>query len=485
MRVFIAGLQTETNTFAPLPTGWRGFEDIGLYYGDGSSRQDDLAGLIAAGMRRLLEGAGHQVVESVSAYAQPSGKTLDGVYTALRDRIIADLKAALPVDIVFLWLHGAMVAMSEDDCEGDILAAVRAVVGPDVPVGSMLDPHCHLTSRMVANADVLVCMKEYPHTDGFERAPELLRILEQTRREEVRPVQAVADTDMVGFYPTTTEPMAGFVRRQKAVEQRPGILSVSLGHGFPWADVAEVGTRVLVVADGDHALARATARELADEFYGLRESLRVRHASVEEALNRAAAVRGLAVLADAADNAGGGAPSDNTTLLRAMIRRRFAPSAVGAIHDPQAVETCFEAGVGSAFTLRIGGKLGPASGDPLDAPIVVRALVDDLRPKDLGSQPMGRSARVEIDGIQIVLCSKRVQTFSPIPFEALGIDLQSLRAVVVKSSQHFHQAFAPIAADIIHVAADGALDMRFETLPYTKRSPRYWPRCDDPGSSLS
>ncbi len=482
MRVFTAGLQTETNTFAPLPTGWRGFAEIGLHYSDGSTKPDDLAGMIAFGVRRLLEGAGHEVIESVSTYAQPSGKTLDGVYIALRDRILADLKAALPVDIVFLWLHGAMVAMSEDDCEGDVLEAVRTVVGPDVPVGAMLDPHCHLTARMIANADALVCMKEYPHTDGFERAPEILHILEQTRRGEVRPVHALVDTGMVGFYPTTTEPMAGFVRRQKETERRPGILSVSLGHGFPWADVAEVGTRVLVLVDGDKALAQATAQELADAFYGLRESLRVRHAPVEEALDRAEATQGLAVLADAADNAGGGAPSDNTTLLRAMVRRKLAPSAIGAIYDPQAVEICFEAGVGSALTLRIGGKLGTASSDPFDALVVVRALVEDLRPKDMGSQPMGRTARVEVDGIHILLCSKRVQTFSPVPFEALGLDLTSLRAIAVKSSQHFHQAFAPIAGEIIYVAAGGALDMRFETLPYTKRDLNYWPRLNDPKS---
>lgn len=468
MRIFLAGLATETNTFAPLPTGFAGFR-----------QQDGLATMA----RNLIEAGGHEAVESAVLFAQPSGRTLKVVYETLRDRMLADLAAAGQVDAVLLLLHGAMAAYDYDDCEGDLLARVRKIVGPAAPIGAMLDPHCHMTAAMVANADVLICMKEYPHVDGAARTAEVLDLIVRTAAGEIRPTPALFDTRMLGFYPTTSEPMRGFVDRLHRIEdEEPGVLSVTLGHGFPWADVADVGTRVLVYTDNDPAAARRWAERLGRDFYGLREQLRPRLATIDAALGAAEAGNHLSVIADVADNAGGGAPSDNTDILRRLVERRIAPAALGALFDPGAVDICFEAGVGATFELRIGGKLGRTSGEPIDLVVTVERLEDRLRQTGLAGDPvsLGRSALADADGLKILLVSHRMQTFSPDAFENMGLDLDQMRCVVVKSSQHFHAGFAPRAERILYVAGGGALDYRFEGLPYTKRDLDYFPRVADP-----
>jgi microcystin degradation protein MlrC len=154
MKIFVAQLITESNTFAPAPTGRGGFEEYGIYRGDASVKAPDSTGDMAHFVRSMLEADGHEMVESVCAFAQPSGRTVRTVYEDLREQILEDLQAAQPVDAVQLWLHGAMAAEGYDDCEGDLLARIRAIVGPAVPVGVEVDLHCHFTELMHSSADI-------------------------------------------------------------------------------------------------------------------------------------------------------------------------------------------------------------------------------------------------------------------------------------------------------------------------------------------
>ena len=483
MKIFIAELCTETNTFSPMPTGWRGFEESGIGYGTGSQRRATVYGGVLARWRARSEALGWTVVESVSACAQPAGRTLRPVYEALRDRILDDLAAAAPVDLVLLGLHGAMVAEGYDDCEGDLLARIRALVGPGAVVGAELDLHCHLTAAMRDNATALIGFKEYPHTDMVERADELFDLCRAAAEGRVRPVTAVFDCAMMGLYQTTREPMAGFVAAMRAAEAKPGILSVSLGHGFPWADVADVGTKLWVIADCDADLARREAERLGRQVYGLRERLAVPALPISAALDRLEAGRdGLVVLADIADNPGGGAPGDSTFLLEGLLARGIGGVALGCLWDPVAVDVCLDAGPGAVLPLRVGGKMGPVSGRPLDLEVTVRAVRQDHCQTGLTRAPvqLGRSAWVHAAGIDLVLCSIRTQVFAPDAFTGLGIDLGGLRAVAVKSTQHFHAAFAPLASVVLYVDSPGAIAPDFAAIPYTKRPGAYWPRVPDP-----
>jgi microcystin degradation protein MlrC len=287
----------------------------------------------------------------------------------------------------------------------------------------------------------------------------------------------------VGFYPTTTEPMAGLVQRMKEAERRPGVLSVGFGHGFPWGDTPETGSKVLAIADGDARVAESVAAEIGHAIYDVRETLLPRYPDIAAALARAQAHRGVVVLADTADNSGGGAPSDNVSLLRAMLQAGMSHAAYGGIWDPVTVMTCAEAGDGARLPLRLGGKSGPASGDPLDVLATVKAVVPRHTQQDLGPArcPMGDSVWLEIGGIDVIVMSVRTQIFSPDAFTGLGIDLASKRVIAVKSSWHFQANFAPLADALMPVATPGALQMDFAAIDYRKkRDQRFFPRVADP-----
>lgn len=478
-QVFIASLATETNSFAPFPTGRAGFEAFGIVR-NGSQSGEGFGGSALAAYRAGAEAAGYDIIESISAFAQPAGKTVRTVYEELRDIILADLDAAGGSDMVLLALHGAMIAQGYDDCEGDLIARVRARC-PEAVIGVELDPHCHLSAAMVEAADVIITFKEYPHVDIADRARDLFRLCDRTLRGEIRPVAALVDTRMVGFYPTFDQPMRGIVDAAVAAEAKPGILSASIAHGFPWADVADLGTRVLVYADGDGDAASQVALDLAERLYAVREVLRPDYPAIAESLDRVAALDGCVVLGDYADNAGGGAPSDSTFFLRALVDRGIGDAAIGCFHDPAVAQIAADAGVGAILDVRLGGKSGPASGDPIDLTVEVMAIapahsqqVFDVR---LG---MGLTVWLRHAGIDILVNSVRSQIYGTDLFTGIGIDLAAKRLIVVKSSSHYEAAFTPIADHIWRVVSPGALALDFERFPYTQRDPVYFPRVADP-----
>lgn len=484
MKVFIACLGTETNTFSPLPTAEEGFREWMLYHGDATRRPENLFSAPLHLWRQAAEAQQAEVAESLSAFAQPAGVTVRKVYEGFREEILRDLKAAMPVDMVLLSMHGAMVADGYDDCEGDLLARVREIVGPQAAVGAELDLHCSITEQMLANADALITFKEYPHTDSKERAQELYDILLAKHQGVAKPVMAVFDTRMINLWRTPLEPMKSFVAEMQAQEGRDGILSVSFAHGFPMQDVPDATAKVIVIADGDKAKAGAVAERFGQKIWSLREQTAVRNLSIDAALDRAtaAAAKRPVVLADVTDNPGGGAPGDATFILRRILERSIGNVVSGLYWDPMAVRFCRDAGEGATLDLRVGGKCGPSSGDPLDLKVTVKKIIlDGMQPALSGAVPIGDAIWVQLDNaVDLVLISNRTQTFHPGAFEQFGIDVTSKAIVVVKSTQHFHAGFAPIAGEILHVEAPGAMRSDFADIPFQKVRGPYWPRVADP-----
>ena len=392
----------------------------------------------------------------------------------------------MPVNMVLLGLHGAMVADGYDDCEGDLLGRVREIVGPDVVLGAELDPHNHLTPAMVSNANLLIAFKEYPHTDVLERGLELVDLCAALVEKKIKPVAAVVDCEMIVTIHTSRDPARAFVDRIQSLEGKDGVLSISISHGFAWGDVPEMGSKVLVYTDGDQASADALARTLADELIAMRGALTVRYPDINAALDEALAFGGgPAVLADGADNPGGGAASDSTFILRRLTERKIENVALGPVWDPIAVRIAFDAGEGARLPLRIGGKIGPLSGDPIDLDCTVKALFSDMVMTGLAGAPtaLGDCALVEANGIEIVLITLRNQrAMGTDLFTQLGCDLAAKKLIVVKSSQHFYASFSKIAKHVIYAGAPGAVTLDLSTLPYTKIRYPKWP-LDTPTTS--
>jgi microcystin degradation protein MlrC len=457
MRVFVASLATETNTFSPLFVDRSAFESA-FYCPPGAHPETPTlcsAPVVAA--RRRARTDGFTLIEGTATWAEPAGLVAREAYESLRDEILQQLEAALPVDVALFGLHGSMVAHGYDDCEGDLLARARAVAGRDTVIGAELDMHCHLSDQMVGAADVIVAFKEFPHTDFLERAEDLVDLCLRAARGEIRPVPALVDCRALAAFMTSREPGRSFVDRIKTMEGRDGILSITIAHGFSAADVYDMGTKVLVYGDGNAEAATALARSLAREILAWGPTAGPRHLRPEEAIAEALAIPGQpVVLADRWDNPGGGVAGDSTVMIEALLRRPEIPAAVGALWDPVAVAFCRAAGAGSEIPLRFGGKAAPSSGRPVDATVRVRAVTDDLVvPFEQSLVSLGPAAAVTLGNLDVVLASTRAQTFSPPVFTRLGIDVGSKKIVVVKSSNHFHAAFAPIAAEVHYLDTGG------------------------------
>ncbi len=478
MRLFAATLATETNTFSPLPTSMAAYRE-GVFLRPGEHPSDTAlmctAPLFVA--RRRAGSEGFTLIEGSCFAASPAGLTNRADYETMRDEILDQVAAALPLDGVLLGLHGAMVAHGYDDVEGDIIERVRGIVGPGVVIGVELDPHCHLTIKRVTQADIIVLYKEFPHIDVVERAEDLVTLVLRTIRGEIRPVMSLYDCRQVGSYPTTLPLMRGFVDRTAAMEGHGGVLSVSIGHCFPYADVPEMTGRILVVTDGDKALADRLASEIGVEFVGMRGRTAPEYLEPDAAITVALGNNGSpVVIADPADNAGGGAPSDNTTILRCMIARDVQNAALGPIWDPVAVGLCFDAGLGATLPLRFGGKIGPASGMPVDAVVTVAGLARDCRQSFGPTQvKLGDCACVLVGGIEVVLITNRSQALGLELFRNVGVEPTEKRMLVVKSTNHFHAAFGPIADKVLYVESDGPLPRQYERIAYTRVQRPIWP----------
>jgi microcystin degradation protein MlrC len=491
LRLFLGGLVHETSSFSPLPTSIASFRE-GVLIRRSDPRalheiaaQPNLMGVIAAAARQ-----GDTLLPGLYAEAQPSGPLSRADYEQLRDELLADLQAALdagPLDAVALVLHGAMLADGYPDCEGDLLQRVRAIVGPRLPVGALLDLHCNLSPAMVDSGAVLIACKEYPHIDYAARGEELHALLGAMARGELALQARWQRVPALGIFGTTQPPMRDFVRSLQAAEQTvAGVRSVSVLHGFPWSDTPFTSGAVLVLAEASVAAGEAAARlagELAETFHGLREPASAPRLPLGAALDAAQAAMAQAgsrpvVLADTADNPGGGAAGDSTFVLRELLRRGVQGVALGMIWDPQAVAIATAAGAGARLPLRIGGKVGPRSGDPVDLDVEVLACRADARQRSLtpgGTDPLGAAVAVRAQGISLVLNSTRQQVFSPACFTEFGIDPTAQRLVVVKSTQHFRSGFDDMAAAVIYADSPGSLAADLGALPYRHLPRPVWP----------
>ena len=488
LRVYTAGLGIEVNSFSPLPTGMAAFESLWRF----------AAGQLPTDAPMLVNPLAWQILQHPDASnvdlclgpasgAQPGGIVRGDVYVALRDEILNDLTASGPQDVILLNLHGAMIADGYEDCEGDLLARVRAIVGPATVVGALLDPHGHLSPSMLQMADLLVCYKEYPHDDVLDEAARLVRLAFAKARGQVNPVKAVFDCRQLGVYHTLRAPMRELIRdlRHELDEQRA--LDISIIHGFPWGDTSHTGTQVLVTTHADRVGAEALARRFGERLIGLRGTTSDRLLSVSEGVTVAlAAGQGPAVIADSSDNPGGGAPGDSTFVLTELMRRGISDVAVGLVHDPGAVQLAMAAGEGRRMPLRIGGKVCALSGTPIDLEVIVRTMRVDVRQSFGGCEwPLGEAVRVQVPELrwELILTASRVQCFTTECFSAFGVDLQAQRIIVVKSSQHFFGSFSRVAGTIVRVAAPGVLTEAFEQLPYRHLRRPVWPL--DAGSHIA
>lgn len=469
-RVLIAGFKHETNTFSRVGADLDAYRARLLYRGAEvaerlANTRTEVAAFLDAARRH-----GWQVVTPIVADATPAGPVTAQAFRTICGEIVDAARDQGPFDGVLLNLHGAMVTELSDDGEGAILAALREVLGRSVPIAATLDLHANVTDEMAQRADILVSYRTYPHVDLFEVGTEAAELLARTMAGEIKPHCYVARGAMISGidHGRTTAPgpmLEVLDLAAKLQASNPAILSTSINAGFPPADIAQCGPSVVIVANGEDPAFQQAAEGLVNEIWTRRHRLTVKTLSVAEAMDRLAQRAPHAkptVVADFADNPGGGGYGDATALLRALIEADIPGTVFATMFDPSVAAACHAAGEGATVTLELGGKTDPALGAPIPVSGKVERLTDGRfaydGPMGKGVQiDMGPSAVLAVGNVRVVVASRRFQALDRQFFLHAGIDPASQSVIGLKSAQHFRAAFAPIAGEILVVDAGGGL----------------------------
>ncbi|MFN3649579.1 MAG: M81 family metallopeptidase [Armatimonadota bacterium] len=466
MRIAIGGFFHESNTFCRPLTTLADYERTRLY-----TRGEMLAPLAGTdtevgGFLAASEELGFEVVPTYYAWTWPSGPLTDDCFRTILDRLKSEIDAAQPVDGVLLSLHGAMVTESEDDPDGSILAEVRSCLPPGVPLVATFDLHANLSPLMVSSCDVLIGYETYPHVDLHARGREAAHLIVRMLREDLRPRMALSKPPLMPHIVrqrTADGPMAELLALARAAEREPGVLRVSVAAGFAYADVPRMGMGIVVAAEEDGGLAADVAAELGDAAWERREAFRADLPDAEAAVRAAIGSTGdpgPVVLADLADNVGGGSPGDGTVMLQELLRQGAA-GAVVMLADPEAVGECLRAGVRERVRLSVGGKVDRAHGDPVTVEGTVRLLSDGIFTnrgpmRDGLVDDMGRTAVLDLGGITLVLTERKLPMWNLEQLRSLGIEPARQRIIVCKGAVAHRAAYAPIASRMLEVETPGS-----------------------------
>ncbi|MGE5269511.1 MAG: M81 family metallopeptidase [Thiohalocapsa sp.] len=490
MRLLIAMMKHETNTFSPVPTPLARFGNgPGPLYGEAAIEAYRGTGSGLGAYLDLAAREGAEVVLPIAAGAPPSRPVEDAAYEHIAG-IICDAIAQAGFDGIMLDLHGAMVTESLEDGEGELLRRIRAI-DPRTPIAVAYDMHANLYEAMIANATIVSGYRTYPHIDTYDTAKRAGEILLRAMRGEVRPVTAWGNVPMLPHVMrqgSDDHPNKELQARVAAMNAQ-GALCASLFTGFPHADIANAGLSAVVVTDGDRALAERLRDELLNQAWADREDFVYRLEPLDQSLARAKTLGdgepggGPIVLLDHYDNCASGGTMDTTAVLAAILREGLENVAAFAICDPQAVQQAIAAGVGAEISLAIGGKLAMPQIPGQSRPLAVTGTVKTIASGRFRNRgPMGRgvltdmgpSVVLDTGKVEIALISRHVEPSDLNCFLALGIDPMQKRYVMLKSRIHWRAGLGPMAKAVVECAGMGVCTSDYSQLTFNNvRRPIY------------
>jgi len=485
MKLVIAQMKHETNTFSPVPTPLARFAAGRPLPAEGSDVRDAFKGTGTAigAFIDLADKAGAEAVFPVAGNAAPSAPVDNDAYEAMAGRIVDAV--AKGCDAVLLDLHGAMVTRTYDDGEGELLGRIRKVA-PDVPIGVALDMHTNLFPAMGQLATVIAGYQTYPHVDMYQTGARAARPIFSLLNGKIRPQMAYGHRPMLPHVmrqSSLDSPNKEIQARAREME-RLGALSASFFVGFPHADIPYAGSSAVVVTDGDAAKAREWCDELLDMAWNAREKFVYQVEPLEKSLQRAKDMHGGPVmLLDHYDNCASGGTMDTMAVLGAILEAGLEDVAAFAVFDPQAVEQMKRAGVGARVTIPLGGKLEmPAlglKGKPLRVTGNVRRIVSGIYrnegPMARGElADLGTAAVLDTGKVEIAVISRHVEPHDIGSFKALGIDPAAKRYVMLKSRVHWRAGLGPLAKAVVECAGEGVCTSDYSQLKFRRlRRPVY------------
>jgi microcystin degradation protein MlrC len=477
-RIGIITFLHESNTFSSQPTPLASFEHNLLLTGHAirdalAEAHHEVGGFFAG-----LDAAGVDAVPLFAARALPSGTIRAHDFDALVAQLLSTVAIAGHLDGILVAPHGATVSEQHPDADGYWLAALRALIPPGTPIIGTLDAHANLSQLMVESCDALIAYRTNPHLDQRARGIEAANLMLKTVRKEVAPVMAVAFPPMaISIDRQCTEEAHLIPLYETADEQlnHDRVLSNSILLGFPYADVSEMGSSVIVVTDGTRELARTLANDLAHKMWSMRQDLEGEFTSVADALAQCRELPGPVCLLDMGDNVGGGSSADGTQLLAAIHAEGVGPS-FGCLFDPAAVVACEKAGPGTSLRLSVGGKSDRRHGDAMVLDLKVRSLhagtFEEPQPRHGGitSFDQGRTAVCETErGLTLMLTSKRMVPFSLQQLKSCDLDPRKFHLIVAKGVNAPIAAYREVCDRFIRVNTMGSTCADMTKLEYTNR----------------
>ena len=478
----MGSLFIECNQLGGVPTGMDGFRRCELRRGTEILHQK--SGVIG-GMCRQLASDGIDVSPLIVATACPGGALTAECYGSLKSEMLEYLERALPLDGVLLALHGAAAADGVDDLEGDLLRAVRRIVGEALPIVATLDLHAHVTQDMVQLADALVAWETYPHVDTFSTGERGARLLARILRNEVRPSMAMAKVPvMAGSVHGGTEgdgPFAEVMRMAKSFEGTDGVLSAGAIHVYPYLDAPDLGAGGIVITDGNPASARDRATELAKLYWANRFDLEPTLFAPSEAIQRGLAIEGGPILlVETSDCCGGGAAGDSVATLRSLLELSVEEPCLVPVVDPEAVRQCHQTGSGRRISMKIGHSLDPRWGDPLEIEATIERIGNGrfrysggIWEGQMGE--MGASAVVSIGGIRVLIMSNATYDWADEQFQSFDLSSGGAKFVVVKNPMNHQLAFRGKSRAAFVLDTPGPTPASLRHDPYTRLRRPYFP----------
>ena len=482
MRIAVGCIGHETNTFSPVRTTVDNFKKGRYLRGEEIISAFRGTRTITGGFLDVAEQFNMQPVPLLWTFATPSGTVAHAAYQTLKAEFLTLLQDVGDLDGVLLDLHGAMVTDELEDVEGDLIQAVRETVGTTWIV-TTLDLHANITAKMASYSDVIIGFDTYPHVDCYERGFEAGQLLFGMHAGKIQPTMAYRQLPLLTAPPaqcTMKAPMAEVIEALHAVETERGVVTATLSMGFPFADIADAGVSILVTTNNDMALAETYADRFASTIWEMREQFTFNLHTVESAIEIANQTEGKPiVLADGADNPGGGGPCDGTTILQKFIETNVQDAVIAVIADPESVAQAAEAGVGSRVQLNVGGKTDTQHGAPVALMGYVKTLSDGRftlkGPMGRGTVGnMGRTAVIQVGGVEIILTERRIQPYDAEVLRSVGIEPRRRKLIVLKSAVHFRADYTPIAHQILEVDTPGVHSPNLFNYNYQKlRHPIY------------
>lgn len=474
MKILIGECKQEVSSFNPVPSTYADFD-----VAQGAALVDFHRGIkseMGGALGVFGARAGIEVVPTYSARAMTSGGTLEQAsFDRLMNEFLAAICAAPPVDGVYLSLHGAMAAESEDDPEGRLLGEVRKILGDAIPIVVSLDLHGILTDRLLTHADAIAAYHTYPHVDFYETGERAARLLLRILDGNANPVTARVYIPALVRGPeliTATGRYGQMMRQAQALEASTDGLSAGIMIGNPFTDVLDLATNSFVVANDNEAWAQQEARRLAQEFWRARTHLHQPLISLEEALTIAQEKlgHGTVVFVDAADATSSGASGDSNAILRGLVESSYAGRALLPIVDAPAVAAAMRAGIGHTVHVTLGGQLDPARFTPLLVEATVRLLSDGHFISESHAAPWyaGETAMLQVGNHTVIATSRPVSLYDRSLFYAHGQDPQRFDAVIVKSPHCQHHMFAAWSAAMLNVDVDGSTSANLLRLGHTR-----------------